>query len=181
VDGGTLDDVGGGGLDKHGTYVAGTIASQRDGRGSVGIWPQAKVVSVRVFDPETGTTSVAAYLHGLERCVLSGAKVVNLSLSGLDSATSVELSELEDRIGDLRANWDFSIVAAAGNSSGPVGYPARFSDVFAVGASDTTGGFCSFSSRGDFLDISTFGCGLQLSWPGGGTATGSGTSFVGAA
>jgi hypothetical protein len=178
VDGGTLDDVGGGGLDKHGTYVAGTIASQRDGRGSVGIWPQAKVVSVRVFDPETGTTSVAAYLHGLDRCRLAGASVVNLSLSGLDQADSVELAMLENKVADLRGTYGINVVAAAGNSGGPVGYPARSRDALAVGASDGAGALCSFSSRGEFLDISAFGCGVKLSLPDGGTATGGGTSLA---
>ena len=38
--GGSVGDTGGGGIDKHGTFVAGVIASQLDGRGSVGIWPR---------------------------------------------------------------------------------------------------------------------------------------------
>src|SRR3954454_2952549 len=60
--GGTVDDTGAGTIHKHGTYVAGMIASQLDSRGAVGIWPQARIVSVRVFDGREETT-VATYLH----------------------------------------------------------------------------------------------------------------------
>src|SRR3954452_11084264 len=39
----------------HGTFVAGVIAGKVNGWGSAGIWPAAKIVSVRVFQsPEQG-------------------------------------------------------------------------------------------------------------------------------
>src|SRR5215213_2294088 len=105
VFGGTTDDVGGSGLAKHGTLVAGVIASQLDGRDSVGIWPQARIVSVRVFAGSGGGTTVAALVAALERCRQLGASVVNLSLSGLDSATSDELQWLGDYTATLRDTW----------------------------------------------------------------------------
>src|SRR3954453_18643384 len=80
--GGAVDDGGGGGLPEHGTYVAGVIASQANDVDSVGIWPRAKIVSVRVFADEASGTTVADYLTALDDCRLAGAKVVNLSLSG---------------------------------------------------------------------------------------------------
>jgi hypothetical protein len=175
--GGTVDDTGGSGVAKHGTYVAGTIASQPDGRGSVGIWPHAKIVSDRVFPDRNSGTTVAKYLQALNRCRAKGAKVVNLSLSGLSTATGPELAELENRIVDLRLSWDVNVVAAAGNNASDVGYPARFPSVFAVGASDSAGSFCDFSSRGPELDISTLGCGIELSLPTGVLGLGNGTSY----
>src|SRR5689334_23201119 len=81
VFGGTVDDVGGSGLAKHGTLVAGVIASQLDGRDSVGIWPQARFVSVRVFSAGGGGTTVAAMLTAFDKCRERDAVVVNLSLS----------------------------------------------------------------------------------------------------
>src|SRR4051812_13629321 len=78
--GGTVDDTGAGTVHKHGTYVAGLIASQRDNRGAVGIWPQARIISFRVFDGSENTT-VATYLKALDHCRTRGAKVINLSLS----------------------------------------------------------------------------------------------------
>ncbi len=66
--GGTLDDVGGSGIAKHGTYVAGIVASRLDGHGSVGIWPQARIISVRVFADGSSGSSVIAYLEALDAC-----------------------------------------------------------------------------------------------------------------
>ena len=177
VFGGTTDDVGGSGLAKHGTLVAGVIASQLDGRDSVGIWPQARIVSVRVFAGSGGGTTVAAVVTALDKCRERGAKVVNLSLSGLDQATEAELTWLENRIVALRAARSVNVVAGAGNNGGAIGYPARFPLVLAVGASDAAGELCSFSSRGEALDLTSLGCGVELSWPGGGTGTGNGTSY----
>jgi len=174
---GPVGDGGGVGLPKHGTYVAGVIASQADDRDSVGIWPRAKIVSVRVFADEDSGTTAANYILALERCRLAGAKVVNLSLSGLDTASATELSFLENKIADLRSVLGMDIVAGAGNSGAPVGYPAAFPEVFAVGASDAAGAFCSFSSRGSALDISTFGCGVELTYSTGGITHASGTSL----
>jgi hypothetical protein len=178
VFGGTTDDVGGSGLSKHGTLVAGVIASQLDGRDSVGIWPQARIVSVRVFAGSGGGTTTAAYLTALEKCRERGASVVNLSLSGLDGATGEDLARLEDRIATLRIARNINVVAGVGNTGGPVGFPARFAAVVGVGASDSKGTLCDFSSRGPGLDLSAPGCGVELSWPGGGTGIGQGTSYA---
>jgi subtilisin family serine protease len=177
VYGGTTDDVGGSGLAKHGTLVAGVIASQADGRDSVGIWPQARIVSVRVFAGSGGGTTVAAVITALDKCRAVGAKVVNISLSGLDQETGEEIARLENRIAGLRLERDINVVAGAGNTGGAVGYPARFAAVVAVGATERSGLMCSLSSRGSELDISALGCGVELSWPGGGLAIGSGTSY----
>src|SRR5919199_5221601 len=75
VFGGTADDVGGSGLEKHGTLVAGVIASQLDGRDSVGIWPQARIVSVRVFAGSGGGTTTSAMVAALDLCRERGTKV----------------------------------------------------------------------------------------------------------
>src|SRR4051812_40585574 len=136
--GGSVGDGGGGGLPKHGTYVAGVIASQADDRDSVGIWPRAKIVSVRVFADEDSGTTAANYIHALTTCRDLGATVVNLSLSGLDTASADELGALEDAIIDLRTNNGVDVVAGAGNSGGPAGFPAALPEAFAVGASDAT-------------------------------------------
>jgi hypothetical protein len=173
-----VDDGGGGGLPKHGTYVAGVIASQADDAGSVGIWPRAKIVSVRVFPDSASGTSTNAYITALNRCVDAGAAVVNLSLAGIDTAGATELAQLANKITSLRLRAGMDVVAAAGNTGGPVGYPAKFGDVVAVGASTAQGELCAFSSRGLGLDISTFGCGVELTYGANRVAKADGTSLA---
>jgi hypothetical protein len=171
---GTVDDVGAGN-GPHGTYVAGVIASQDNDGSSVGIWPQARIVSVRVFT-EAGGSSVAAFIKATQKCSAEGAKVINLSLSGLDRATGPELAELESRVNSLRTEG-INVVGAAGNNGGAVAYPAKFPGVLAVGAGDQSGAFCSFSNRGPELDLSALGCAVDISYVHGGEARASGTSF----
>src|SRR4051794_13339425 len=110
--GGDVGDGGGGGLPKHGTYVAGVIASQADNTDSVGIWPRAKIVSMRVFRGKDSGTSAASYILAINACRNVGADVVNLSLSGLDDATGTELRELENAITLARTSYGINVVAA---------------------------------------------------------------------
>jgi hypothetical protein len=71
IDGGTPDDVyhsPDDPLSGHGTFVAATIASQVDGYGSAGIWPHAKIISVRVF-PRAGVGATPAdYRAAIAEC-----------------------------------------------------------------------------------------------------------------
>ncbi|MEA2383316.1 MAG: serine protease [Solirubrobacteraceae bacterium] len=174
---GTLGDVGGSNIAKHGTYVASVIASQLDGQATVGTWPRAKVVSVRVFPDGNSGTSVSAYIDALDRCAEQGATVVSLSLSGLGTATGAELGQLENRISDMRDNERVDVVAAAGNTGGQVGYPGAFPAAFTVAANDAGGNFCSFSARGPEVDISTLGCSVLVSMENDGVGLASGTSY----
>ncbi len=119
VFGGTTDDVGGSGLAKHGTLVAGVIASQLDGRDSVGIWPQARIVSVRVFAGSGGGTTVAAVVAGaraLSRAWQRDRESVSRRAS--TPRQSDELAWLATRIATLRDTWNINVVAAVGNNGG---------------------------------------------------------------
>ena len=163
--------------DGHGTYVATFLAGQVNGWGGAGLWPRAKIVSVRVFPPGGKRATASAYLEGLSACVRNPlVKVINLSLGGVN-ASPTELAEMQDRISDYRRSDSYNIVAAAGNRGGGVEFPARFHDVLAVGAAAPTGRLCAFSARGPELDISAPGCELDGADGRGGAAKFSGTSF----
>ncbi len=87
IDGGSPDDIyhrPGDPLSGHGSFVASTIASQVDGRGSAGIWPAAKIISVRVFSrPDAGATA-SEYQRAVNECTKPGraVRVINISLGG---------------------------------------------------------------------------------------------------
>lgn len=170
-------------LPKHGTYVAGIVASQIDGKGTSGIWPAAKVFSARVFASGSATAQVDDYRTAISWCAnQAGVKVINLSLSGLGGATSSQRASLDDKIMEVRgAPYNVNVVAAAGNngSMSTVGYPANSAGVFAVGATDSTGALATFSNRGVGLDIATFGVDSCVTTNHGtNLATGQGTSYA---
>ncbi|CAA9498777.1 MAG: hypothetical protein AVDCRST_MAG69-1759 [uncultured Solirubrobacteraceae bacterium] len=179
-DPGDVNHVAGDPRSGHGSFVAATIASQIDGHGSAGIWPAAKIVSVRVFSGAGERASALAYRNGIVECLhpARGFKVVTLSLSSL-TATTTELAKLEDRIANTRNNFDVNVVASAGNngSLSAVNYPARFAAAFAVGATDANGAFCAFSNRGSGLDLSTLGCNPRATLFDGSTGVFAGTSY----
>ncbi len=118
----------------HGTMVAGVIAANlNNGRGVVGIAPQAQILPVKVLDGNGGGTDddIAA---GITWAVDHGAQVINLSLGGpgeadvLCAAVSTALAA------------DVVVVAAAGNDGfETVGYPAACPGVIAVAATNHSG------------------------------------------
>jgi subtilisin family serine protease len=65
----------------HGTHVAGIVAAAANGRGVVGVAPQAKIMTVRVLaDDGSGTTGAVA--EGIRYAAANGARVINASLTG---------------------------------------------------------------------------------------------------
>ncbi|MDP2661167.1 MAG: S8 family serine peptidase, partial [Dehalococcoidia bacterium] len=116
----------------------------------------------RVLDASgSGDTDTTA--KGIIYAVDHGAKVINLSLSGLDSST-VE----EDAV-----NYAYSrgvmIVAAAGNcfvalsgcptGANPTMYPAALPHVVAVAATDSSDNHAFYSEEGSYVDLSAPGGG----------------------
>lgn len=180
LDDGTLDD-----LSDHGTYVASAAVSAIDSWGSAGIWPQGKIVSMRASTAENPDGySYTSYAYGIQECVNNSivdnlnVKVINLSFSSAADSEG-DLVWLNNAISYARDTYDINIVAAAGNdgNTSTVSYPAKADKVLAVGATDSGGSFCSFSNRGEGLDISAPGCPVYVSYRDGQVATASGTSF----
>jgi subtilisin family serine protease len=141
----------------HGTHVAGTIAAQlasgsanvgpemhRDG--VVGVAPGAGLLIARVLDIE-GNAWMSDVLSALEWCQGQGANIASLSLGGeVDTALEREAFQAASDKGML-------VIAAAGNSGGPLAYPAAYPSVLAVGAVDSAVRRAYFSARGDNLGV----------------------------
>jgi serine protease len=138
----------------HGTHVAGTIGENADnGLAEVGLAPEVSLLPVKVLDASgSGTDSDVA--TGIVWAADHAARVVNLSLGG---ATSSRL--LSDAV-RYATSHGVLIVAAAGNESGPVGYPARIATVLGVGAVDASLARASFSNTGTGLDLVAPGVGI---------------------
>lgn len=137
----------------HGTHVAGTIGAEDNDIGVVGVAPQAYLYSVKVlaFD-STGSTS--DIVSGLEWSVDNSMHVINMSLGSDDNSISVSRAIYNTY------NAGVLIIAAAGNSGNAAGtgdnidYPARYSSVVSVGATDINDNRARFSSTGPSLELS---------------------------
>jgi len=133
----------------HGTHVAGTIAALDNDMGVVGIAPGIALYSVKVLDDQgSGTTS--SVIAGVEWARNNNIKIVNMSLGGPNYSQA-----LKDAC-DAAYAGGMLLVASAGND-GPsidnVLYPARYSSVIAVSASDSNNNIASFSSRGPSVEL----------------------------
>lgn len=152
----------------HGTLMAMMMAAPINGWGMVGIAP----TSVRVYNMKAlskGETKFpfSYYAEGIEACRRqkqspfdSSINTVNLSLGDEATPGSGSLAILGNSVTTAQRSG-IAVVAAAGNEGGPVLYPAAYPSILSVGADDagsTPGTLCSFSSRGEGLDVIAPGC-----------------------
>lgn len=180
LDGNIADDAG------HGTFVAGIIAANADGRGIVGVARGATIMPVKVLDCQgRGTTLELA--QGLLYAAENGARVINISLGG-----NIDSFFVQEALRIAHDDYGVVIVAASGNSGeAGVTYPARYPNVIAVGAAsaDDPGKRASFSAYGPEVDVVAVGEGVVGTVPPAfcdaflpcidddGYAAGNGTSF----
>ena len=134
----------------HGTHVAGTIAeSAGNGLGAAGVAPGANLLPVRVLDA-AGNAPYDKIFAGLAYAVDAGVDVVNLSLAGDADAGMCDAVSRAVAAGVV-------VVAATGNSAGPVGYPAACPDAIAVGAVTMQGKVAPYSNSGPSVDLTAPG------------------------
>lgn len=142
----------------HGTHVAGTIAqSTNNGYGVAGIAYEASLMPLKVLSAEGGGT-VTDIAEAIRFAADHGADVINMSLGGGgDTDLMREAIDYAHRKGVV-------IVAAAGNSNtNSAAFPARYAHVIAVSALDAAGVKAPYSN---------YGAGVDISAPGGSTASG---------
>jgi serine protease len=143
----------------HGTHVSGTISQltnfdiQKPGTGTAGVAPSACVLPVKVLD-DTGSGSFADIAEGIYYAVDNEANVINMSL-GVNARYGMTSDPFVDAALDYAEVNDVLVVAAAGNDSSRknVSYPAIYSTVVAVGATDYANNLSGYSNRGTGLDI----------------------------
>jgi oryzin len=164
----------------HGTHVAGTI-----GGSTYGVAKKTNLISVKVFQGATGTTSTI--LDGFNWAVnditsksRTARSVINLSLGGQASTTWTNAIQAAYTQGVL------SVVAAGnGDANGnplPVSQqsPANAPNAFTVAAADSSFRPASFTNYGAGVDIFAPGVSILSSYIGGTSATASlsGTSMA---
>lgn len=138
---------------QHGTHVAGTIAqSTNNGLGVAGIAFEASIMPVKVLD-SGGFGTFDDVADGVRWAADHGAHIINLSL-GSSSPSSV----MHDAVDYARNTKNVVVIAAAGNGgNGQLGYPAAYSSVVSVAATDYNKALTWYSQYGAGLDISAPG------------------------
>jgi subtilisin family serine protease len=159
----------------HGTHCAGIVAAEDDGNGVVGVAPEAYLYAVKVLD-NTGIGYWSDVIAGIQWSVNNNMEVISMSFGGGDGVGMKAACDA--------AAGDIVIVASAGNSGNPpgkgdnVGYPAGYSSVIAVAATDSNDNRARWSSTGPAVELAAPGVDIKSTYLGGGYATKSGTSMA---
>jgi subtilisin family serine protease len=154
----------------HGTMVAGSAAAIGDNElGVASVAWGSPIMPLRVAAP-SGWATASAIGEAIIYAVDHGARVMNVSFGGVASSNTITAAaEYAIENGGM-------VVAAAGNSGGveSIG-PNPF--ILSVSATDQTDALASFSSRGNYVDVSAPGVSILTTARGGAYGTASGTSF----
>jgi thermitase len=145
----------------HGTHVAGIAAAITNNKiGVAGTGFNSGLMNGKVLG-DNGSGNYSWVANGIIWAADNGAKVINMSLSGSSSSTTLENA----------VNYAWSkgvvIVAAAGNDgSTNLVYPAAYSNCIAVAATDSSDSIASFSNRGgDWVDVAGPGVNIYSTMP----------------
>ena len=137
----------------HGTHVAGIVAADDNGIGTVGIAPDATIIGVKVL--HNGSGSFAAVINGIIYAATpiaqggAGANIINMSLGALFNLQGVGAAQLTNalsRATTYATQRGVLVVASAGNSAvdldhsgNVVSVPAQSANVTAVSATGPLG------------------------------------------
>jgi len=149
----------------HGTHVAGIAAAETNNdTGVAGLSWGAKIMPVKVMDG-SGEGESEDIANGIILAANNGADIINLSLRmSAPSSVLEEAAEYAHNLGRV-------IVASTGNNNSAVSYPARYPEVIAVAATDSSDQRASFSNYGPEVDVAAPGVDIRSTywWWGGST------------
>ncbi len=135
----------------HGTHIAGLLgAGTNDAIGMAGAAPFVQIDPYKVLASD-GRGDVVGIAGAIMDAATAGARVINLSLQ-----TTVNNFTLQRAVQEAHARGVL-LIAAGGNYTGSVAYPAAYPEVLAVAATDYWDGRSAYSARGAALDIAAPG------------------------
>ena len=146
----------------HGSHVAGIAAADtNNGIGIAGTGYNTKLLSVKVLD-STGSGYYSWIANGITWSADNGAKVINLSLGGTASSQT-----LQNAI-NYAINKGVVVVAAAGNNGTFIPfYPADYTNVVSVAATDNNDHKASWSNYGQWVTLAAPGVNIFSTYQGG--------------
>jgi subtilisin family serine protease len=135
----------------HGTHVAGIVAAEYNNALGVAGLCGSRIMAIKALPKPGAEWNAEQYYKAIGHAMDPShrADVVNFSLGG-----PIDLAE-QDIIADMIEDG-IVVVAAMGNEyeeGNPVSYPAAYSDVIAVGATDEADRRASFSNTGEHISL----------------------------
>ena len=157
----------------HGTHVAGIIAAARDGKGILGVAPEAEIYAVKVSD-NRGKGSFGGLIKGIDWAIEHDIDIVTMSITGTGGTRA-----LQKAVQIAYNEHDMLLVAAVGNGgSGDVLYPAAYDEVIGVGSVTIDNERSPFSRSGDEVELVAPGSEIKSAAIGGKYRISSGTSMA---
>ncbi len=140
----------------HGTWVAGIIgANPNDAYGIAGISWTDKILPVKIMN-SAGSGDTADLTSGIIWAADNGATVINMSVGGFPTTQYVQ-----DAV-NYAWNKGVVLVGAAGNNGVQEDFfPASFTNVVSVSATQVNDEFANWSSFGPKVDVSAPGASVQ--------------------
>lgn len=155
----------------HGTHCGGNVAALDNKIGIVGVAPKADLYGVKVLDAN-GSGTFDDVIAGMQWAIDNHMEVASMSLGASQGNQA-----LADMVKAMK-KAGVTLVAAAGNSGGSVGYPGGYPEAIAVSASDNNDQLADFSSRGPQVAVIAPGVDVYSLSMNGGYETMSGTSMA---
>ncbi|MEM1167033.1 MAG: S8 family serine peptidase [Planctomycetota bacterium] len=166
--GGLVDDIATSG---HGTAVAGCMtAIGNNGLSVVGVGWGFKLMPIRATNSSDGTAISTALYSGARWAADNGARVVNISYSGVENPGSQDTGEYLAARGAV-------LVYGAGNENEQHDF-FDYPDVIIAAATDRNDIPTSFTAEGRGVDVAAPGRSVWTTKNGGGVQTVNGTSFA---
>jgi len=155
----------------HGTHVGGTIAATTNNQlGISGMGRNLKILPLRILDGQ-GSGYINNLVDALNYARIKGVRIVNLSLV-LEFDSPILSAAIES------VRNEMMIVAATGNASANVYWPAAYPGTIAVAATDDEDKYASFSNRGAQVDLAAPGVDILSADDGIDYADNTGTSMA---
>ncbi len=157
----------------HGTHCAGIIGAVNNRIGVVGVAPDCWLYGVKAFDA-SGSGYTSDCIEGIEWCIKREMQVISMSWGGYGDDPALH------EICDIAWKRGIVLVAAAGNEGYylPDLYPAGYSSVMAISATDINDNVPWWSNYGEEIELAAPGVNIYSTYMGGGYAYMSGTSMA---
>lgn len=157
-----LDDNG------HGTHCAGIVAAEDNSEGVIGVAPESEIYALKVLN-KRGSGYTSNIILGVQWAMegpngIEGdsddAEVISMSLGGGNYSQA-----FNDALEAALVNGTLPIAAAGNDGVNAVFYPANYSSVIAVSATDSGDNLASFSNYGNEIELAAPGVSIYSTMP----------------